>query len=145
MTMTDVRAAALGEFPAPPPCPKWCTTNHEMDDYKTAVSWNRRHKMWGKAIDVADGGLVSVNLLTGENFVGDRWEDRQPVELMLIPQFEDDTDSAKGVLWFVMRDREAVRALLTLARMISPKVLAAVQTAVDLARSPEVTPAGEDQ
>lgn len=142
--MTDVRAAALGEFPAPPPCPPWCRSVHEEADIKTSVNWTRRHWLHSPRVDLKGGASFKVSLIARDQFVGSRWADRAPGELLITPDYVDGTDI--GTMWVSMSDPGAVVALLLMARMISPKVLAVVQAAVDAASSPEVTPVpGEDQ
>ena len=132
MTMTDVRAAALREFP-PPPCPAWCTTDHETRDHKREVSWSRPHDAVSKAMGIGES-LVLVQLFTIDEFWGGRWQERKPVEIGLTVGAE--------TIW-AQRDQDK-RGLLAVVGLISPQVLEAIQAAMKLS-SPEVTLAGEDQ
>jgi hypothetical protein len=133
MTMTDVRAAALGEFPVPPPCPPWCTTVHEARDHKRAVSWSRPHDSMSKVVQIGDS-LVFVMLFVLDEYWGGRWQERKQVEIGL---------KVDGETIWAQRDQDK-RGLLAVAGLLSPQILAAAQEATRLS-SPAVTPAREDQ
>lgn len=133
MTMADVRAAALGEFPAPPPCPTWCETDHTTD-FRTLVSWTRHHN-FSRGVDVP-GTRVEVWVTSVDRCFGRAWEPQEKPVLTVAP----------NIALFVRASRpEEVEALVALASLISPEVAEAVQAAALLVSSPEVTPAGEDQ
>ena len=133
MTMTDVRAAALGEFPAPPPCPTWCETDH-TGDFRTLVSWTRHHEI-NRGVDVP-GTRVEVWVTVVDRYYGQAWEPQEKPTLTVSPAL---------ALFVRAIHPEDVQALVSLASLISPEVAESVQAAALLVSSPEVTPAGEDQ
>jgi hypothetical protein len=145
MTMTDVRAAALGEFPAPPPCPAWCTAKHDVTDRKRTVTWSRCHTRDGKWIKFNEHSKASVSLCVFEDYWGGRWQNPDPAELILNMLGGKPGDFHNGALGIDSSKSADVDGLVMAAWLISPKVHAAVLAAVQLLSSPEVTPAGEDQ
>jgi hypothetical protein len=145
MTMTDVRAAALGEFPVPPPCPSWCTADHDKKDRKRTVSWSRIHTSDGKWIKISGNSKVSVSLCAFDDYWGDRWQDSDAAQLHLNMMGGETGDFRHGALYIDSSKDGDVGGLVMAAWLISPKVHAAVEAAVKLVSSPEVTPAGEDQ
>lgn len=133
MTMTDAPVAALGEFPAPPPCPTWCETDH-TGDFRTLVSWTRYHEI-NRGVDVP-GSRVVVWVTVVDRYYGEGWEQRDKPTLTVQP----------GPKQYVRASHPGdVRALVALASLISPEVCEAVLAAALLVSSPAVTPAGEDQ
>ena len=141
MTMTDVRAAALGEFPAPPPCPHWCETDHDKSDHKFTTSWHRVHKH-GQMVTLPSEPEdfeqhVWVHLYRADDCFGGRWSAQSKTELAMGP--------LGGSVWADVSHECLVKGLLAVAGLIAPEVRDAVQAAALLASSPEVTPAGEDQ
>ena len=139
MTMTDVRAAALGEFPAPPPCPAWCETDHAYYDTKLATAWFRNH--FGVNYLEVDSAL-RVELFLKDVCYGGRWQERVPTSLALRSIDQDG-------MWSVT-SRGDVGLMIVVSARISPGIHAAVQAAAETmfpadVSSPEVTPAGEDQ
>jgi hypothetical protein len=132
MTMTDVRAAALGEFPPPPPCPSWCERDN---DYKTRTSWRRTHYRL-RSVTFRDAEVFVV-LAASDTFYADRWEPRSTTQIEMGPM--------GGTVFADADSRFAVQGLNAVAGLISPEVCEAVLAAALLVSSPEVTPAGEDQ
>lgn len=136
MTMTDDRAAAaLGEFPPPPPCPKWCETDH-ANDFRSLVNWTRHHQV-SRTVDVPEG-CVTMFVRVADRCWGSpgRWEQRDAVELSVSPQLGQFVNASRP---------DDVAALVALVGLISPEVRESIQAAALLVCSPEVTPAGEDQ
>jgi hypothetical protein len=131
--MAEVRAAALGEFPAPPPCPTWCETDHTTD-FRSLATWIRPHQVT-RSVDVPEG-CVTMHVTFTDRCWGAKWERRDAPELSVCP-------------WpghYVNASRPAdVAALVKLVGLISPEVRESIQAAALLVSSPEVTPAGEDQ
>jgi hypothetical protein len=140
MTMTVDRPAALGEIPAPPPCPSWCERDN---DFKTRTSWRRSHHRL-RQVTVAEVKHVPVEvfvmLTCSDTFYGDRWEPRSSTQIEMGP--------SAGTVFADADSRFAVYGLIAVAALISPEVEDAVTAAAlltgPLTRSPEVTP-GEDQ
>jgi hypothetical protein len=134
MTMTDVRAAALGEFPPPPPCPMWCEIEHEKHDFRSTVTWIRPHLVQ-RSVDIPDGRVTMIVSVT-DRYMGGQWDQRDPVELSVSPQLGQFVNASRP---------DDVAALVALVGLISPEVAESIQAAALLVCSPAVTPAGEDQ
>lgn len=133
MTMTDVRAAALGEFPPPPPCPSWCEIDHNTD-FKSLATWIRSHQV-SRSVDIPEGCVIMHVTITDRCW-GGRWEQRDAPELSVCPRLGHYVNATRP---------DDVAALVSLVGLISPEVRESIQAAALLVSSPEVTPAGEDQ
>lgn len=131
--MTDVRGAAFEEFPAPPPCPTWCETDH-AGDFRSLASWIRCHQVM-RSVDVP-AGVVTMFVTVVDRCWGRKWEHRETPELSVSP----------GPGQFVNASRpDDVAALVSLVGLISPELHESIKAAALLVCPPEVTPEGEDQ
>jgi hypothetical protein len=131
--MTDVRATAFGEFPAPPPCPTWCETDH-ANDFRSLASWIRNHRV-SRSVDVPEG-CVNMHVTVIDRCWGSKWELRETPELSVSPRLGQYVNASRP---------DDVAALVSLVGLISPEVRESITAAALLVCPPEVTPEGEDQ
>ncbi len=134
--VADTRAAdALGKFPPPPPCPKWCETDH-ANDFRSLVNWTRTHQV-SRTVDVPSG-CVRMYVTVHDRCWGSpgQWEQRDPVELSVSPQLGQFVNASRP---------DDVAALVSLVSLIGPEVAESIRAAALLVCSPAVTPVGEDQ